>query len=491
MPLNRIYQGRVAKVEIQNPDAAQRAENPWVPLVEWEKKLWNHHVLFQDAVNYYIAAIASLGSSPESPLTKLRGRLADVWNSVDKKGQTRAGMGESLKRAFQLQAVPTLDEVVELFRRPLREAGVVDLAAELAGESLLHDLGGDGAIQQGGRQYFPMFYQSKFLRGVTFPRQGSKRTKDRMQEELPEKLWAVGTEAGALALQEELEPGHFVNVSSGTCDDVRVKNAFAEAVKNLPLADAQRDSFTKKLETTLPDLPNYAGGSVSKDALKNRFYAFLAFKYLCAGSDPDTGLLAGVEILKRFYKEPKTAKTGTTPKEKTEEAIIEERLCSLGDDPVKQVRDKAQIVFRAFMALPRWSAALDEDKHSVFADETPAAGLHPIAWSEFDIAAFKEALKVCNQFNQNVVKREEKLDRFALKLLVMDGEKAITGYDGQGELDKGIRARLQRLWDASKGKPKIAAGEGEAGSAAWRPHLRDCEGCRQAGWQTARADAGG
>ena len=32
--------------------------------------------------------------------------------------------------------------------------------------------------------------------------------------------------------------------------------------------------------------------------------------------------------------------------------------------------------------------------------------VHLIAWSEFDIAAFKEALKVSNQFGQNVAKRE-------------------------------------------------------------------------------------
>ena len=271
-----------------------------MPLPDWQNALWRHHELFQDAVNYYIVAIASLGSSSESPLTKLRGRLAEVWTAADKKGQTREGMGKSLKRVFQLQAVPTLDETVRSFRKPLMEAGVTDLAMELAGESLLHDLGGDKAIQQGGPQYFPMFCQSTFLRGITFPRQGSKLAKDRMQEELPEKLWAVGTEADAYALQEELETGYFVNVSNGKCDDARVKNIFAEAVRNLPLSDAQRDLFTKKLETTILDLPNYAGGSINKDALKNA-YAFLVFKYCVRGRIP-TRVAGCVEIPGSFIK---------------------------------------------------------------------------------------------------------------------------------------------------------------------------------------------
>jgi len=137
MSLNRIYQGRVSKVEVENPDAAKRKTEPWVPLPDWQNALLRHHALFQDAVNYYIAAIASLGSSPESPLTKLRGRLTEVWATADKNGQSREGMGESLKRAFQFQDVPRLDEAVQLFRQPLKEAGVDDLAMELAGESLL------------------------------------------------------------------------------------------------------------------------------------------------------------------------------------------------------------------------------------------------------------------------------------------------------------------------------------------------------------------
>jgi len=67
--MNRIYQGRVSVVQIQNPDEVARKTDPWVSLdsdatrarERGEAALLEHHVLFQDAVNYYIVALASLG----------------------------------------------------------------------------------------------------------------------------------------------------------------------------------------------------------------------------------------------------------------------------------------------------------------------------------------------------------------------------------------------------------------------------------------------
>ena len=63
--MNRIYQGRVSKVEIPNPGDK---ENPWQPLdpdpkvarTKWQALLWRHHEMFQDDVDYLLAAFAAL-----------------------------------------------------------------------------------------------------------------------------------------------------------------------------------------------------------------------------------------------------------------------------------------------------------------------------------------------------------------------------------------------------------------------------------------------
>ncbi|MDI6739356.1 MAG: hypothetical protein QME74_03220 [Candidatus Edwardsbacteria bacterium] len=56
--MNRIYQGKVTRVEILKPDAKGTSSDDWVLLENWKTALWRHHELFQDAVNYYTLALA-------------------------------------------------------------------------------------------------------------------------------------------------------------------------------------------------------------------------------------------------------------------------------------------------------------------------------------------------------------------------------------------------------------------------------------------------
>ncbi len=53
--MNRIYQGKVTNVEI-----LKGKDGKPEPLPDWQDALWQHHQLFQDAVNYYTLALAAL-----------------------------------------------------------------------------------------------------------------------------------------------------------------------------------------------------------------------------------------------------------------------------------------------------------------------------------------------------------------------------------------------------------------------------------------------
>ncbi len=57
--MNRIYHGRVNKVEILDGKDEQ-GNSKWKPRENWQEALWRHHELFQDAVNHYIVALAAL-----------------------------------------------------------------------------------------------------------------------------------------------------------------------------------------------------------------------------------------------------------------------------------------------------------------------------------------------------------------------------------------------------------------------------------------------
>ncbi len=447
--MNRIYQGRATTIQFRQHGTKDEWSEPQDDLTP----LWKHHELFQDAVNYYIVALASLGSSPESKLTKLRGLLGAVWHGFDKKGQRRQGMGDSLQRAWQLQEPPTLDQAMERFREPLRKCNVDGAAMEFAGESLAFDLGGEGSIQQGGTEYWPYFSQSGFMRGVTFPREAAQLAKEKAVKQVARIVWHSKACNHVSHIHRALKQLHFCNLSGGVAPtaDARAKEVFSDALKELQkqgfITASQSDRWSAVLTTKTPEIFDYAGGSINKDALKHRFYGFLVFKHL----SPDA---EGLAVLKSIYSEPEK-KRAAKKKEPTEKERTEARLISLGEDPIKKVRQQATIVFRAFSALPLWRCTETKNEvyeRSAYIHEIEAGESHQVAWKEFDIAAFKEALKVYNQFQQNVEKREDKLDSLGLKQLIMDGERAMDAYGDQDGAE--LLKRLQKLWKETKGKPK-------------------------------------
>src|SRR5713101_5111255 len=64
--MNRIYQGKVIAVEV--PDGKDESGKPrWKKLDGWQSALWQHHELFQDAVNYYALALAGMVEGLDDP----------------------------------------------------------------------------------------------------------------------------------------------------------------------------------------------------------------------------------------------------------------------------------------------------------------------------------------------------------------------------------------------------------------------------------------
>lgn len=422
--MNRIYQGRVTNVQLAKAGTKQK-EVEWEALPNWEEALWNHHQLFQDAVNYYIVALASLGVSPESKLTKLRELLIPVWQTANKKGERREGMQESLKRTWQLAEPPTLEEAVARFTDPIKADKVPLTTAEKAGEFLLHRLENakDSAIQQGGRDFLPRFcdveYTGNFL--LSPERRARGNDEKRLQIELYKDL----SQEEIVALAKSITLGSVVNLRPGVppdTGDAAVKR-LREAAAKFPEYPGlnQIDKWIEKLDKGF-SLPKTRGGNIKMERV-NACILFLAFPNATTK-----------EIFRDTFNEPKpnSGKSNVIGKADKDESYF---LVD-GDDPIKLARGTRGHIFPGFTALPIWNGD----------------GIH-LRWKEFDIAAFKEALKVYNQFNQNIKTREEKLDAFALKLLVMDGERALDSFADAATAP--VRERLERLWKESNGKPQL------------------------------------
>jgi hypothetical protein len=130
--MNRIYQGRVSKVEIANPDRNAPADERWLSFdsdpklakTKWQSALWQHHQLFQDAVNYYTLALAAMASGVEGDTAQAKAlgswvrKVRETWSSTCRKAVTFDGPQKRL--ALILQLPPGQDDFDTAAKRVLR-----------------------------------------------------------------------------------------------------------------------------------------------------------------------------------------------------------------------------------------------------------------------------------------------------------------------------------------------------------------------------------
>src|SRR5690606_3630491 len=102
MSLVRIYQGRVTRTEFceAGQDGLFTAD-----LTSVDHPLWQHHAVFQQAINYYLVAIAALADTRQADvLTKLRERVIAEWDGgLRARGQVN-GFGPSIAPLLGLTA---------------------------------------------------------------------------------------------------------------------------------------------------------------------------------------------------------------------------------------------------------------------------------------------------------------------------------------------------------------------------------------------------
>ncbi len=397
--MNRIYQGRVSKVEIlhgKNADG-QLLEN-------WQSVLWQHHELFQDAVNYYLLALLALARDPANPATAIRNRMADpasehqIWTSFRRRGQTRRGLRDSVaKYIVSSKAEPTLEECFSaVLNGNTENPDVLDLALQ----ELLVECDGDGAIQQEGRSMFPRFCSPTYK--GDFPQSAAAKDKKSAKEWLPAFLYAQESITNLELVRQRLKFELFANrdLTGRVLDAVESRKRLNEMLDWLAerhTALAPEKERLQKFITALPDtfnLPAWRGGSVNKEALQQRFYAWLIFEHI----EPSHITFA---VLRDSFP---------TPKEKSksisETIQVEKPSAELNDDPIKLARGARGYVFRAFTGLPCWGT------------DSPSLP----AWKEFDVAAFKEALKALHQIESKGEERDKERERLLQRHAFMRGK---------------------------------------------------------------------
>lgn len=392
MPLNRIYQGRVTFVEIGQ--SASQNTLQWERVNGGEECLWQHHALFQDAINYYLVALLALASRENTVLGPLLKAISDpesplrIWSRFRRHGQDRSGLGESVAKYI----APGRSQVSmqEAFDSILAGNEASSFTRDAAVGQLLAACDGAGAIQQEGRAYWPKFCDPDSNANYAGDPVMHRRALHRVL--LPQILHQPTTTWDSPALDP------FDTYSIATPDARKPELRGSEARKRLEQAIAlwrerrpqdgvQFDRLAQLIAqlSEAVTLPGYVGSS-AKGEVQARLFALLLFKHV--ERSPFT-----FDLLRSSFPPPKT------------DAMPE--LVSPGEDPVRAARGSRGYIFPAFTALACWKGG---------------DGVRP-TWKAFDIAAFKYALTALNQVEEKTKERKDEAANLQEKLDHMHGKK--------------------------------------------------------------------
>ncbi len=436
MPLSRIYQGRTNSLIILTPTP----QEPWdhKALARFDSPLWRHHALFQDAVNYYQLCLVALASSDGTrPLSKLHEQMKASWDEA--KTDTEDSWRVRLARRLGIPAASLFEAALA---KVLEGNEAPERARELAGELLLDKIEGD--IQQAGRGYWPRFCDPKanptYDYSATARASASGLTKlaavihaENVTEEALKQVaaemdlsWTVKLQpdknfVGAEARARLLEAAHhFIKVAESP------PTKLAEVLARFPDGLALWQALPEKIAA----LPEETQVPRNRKASPDLTFATLLFQHF---PSLFTAAVLGLSVGKpKSVKAPKVVEKVSARRKAnavTQAVVIEEPeidFAELGDDPIKLARGERGFVFPAFTSLSFWAVP----------------GPHVPVWKEFDIAAFKEALKTVNQFKLKTSERNALLAEAQRRLDYMD-EKTHDWKTGDSDEPGHIPPRLK------------------------------------------------
>lgn len=391
--MNRVYQGRVHSVTLLDPDGEPESSFTASELTDQSSSLlWQHHCIFQDAINYYLLALGAL-ADPEAlagsrMLADLRSRLSAAWETFPRR-DAAAAAARSLRDSLTPWLLLPKDASIDTaFAAVLAGNTASGEARALALALLLEKCKGESGVQQNGRGYFPRFCVEDTKPSWDFSTRAlaAARGKDELAAILHapdaslKDLHAVASKMD-LSWTVKTDPEKFfkgdeaikrLNKALDNLEE-RLKNPDKRLAEALTDISAPTDQIAE-MRAALADLPDDYSIPRNRKATPDLTFATIAFITF------PNALTAA--FLRLSVGKPKGKKTTT--------GAID--YGAAGDDPIKLSRGERGYVFPAFTSLTAWNAG----------------ALGSPAWKEFDIAAFKEALKSLNQFNQKTEERDAK-----------------------------------------------------------------------------------
>ncbi len=384
--MNRIYQGRVTKVEV--PDGKDEKGNiKWKKLENWSDILWQHHMLFQDAVNYYTLALAAIsgsavGSDEKSIiLREWAVQVQNIWEKAKKKATVFEGPQKRLTSILGLEQNASFDIAAKHILRT-SEAKPEQRASALI--RLLEEIDKKNHNVVCGER-LPFFCP----RNIQSKRSPTSKAVSSVQEQ---------------KRQEEVRRFHNMQPEEVVKNAVTLDiSLFKSSPKIVFLEDPKkaRAELLKQFDNACKKHKELVG--IKKAFTESIDKHGSSLKVPAPGSKP-SGLYPSAIVFKYFPVDiTKTVFLKATEKL----AMGKDR--EVTNDPIADARvnDKPHFDYFTNIALIR-----EKEKNRA-------------AWFEFDLAAFIEAIMSPHRFYQDTQKRKEAARKLEEKI------KAIEGKGGQ------------------------------------------------------------
>ncbi len=375
--LTRIYQGRVEKIFKNGTELYYE---------EGLELVWKHHELFQDAVNYYLLALAGMADiEKDSAVSRMRRSMEMVWEDFTRNGVKRPGMKHSIART--LDCSPDSLTIQEAIDRILGEPLAGKVAWDIAVNQIAASCEGEGEVTQQKRMVLAQLcskkYDGNFFFGETMAagREGLRIMKALFLEEDTESL-----EENLNEVQKRIQ---FSWVGIKNQEKAYSENEFRELLKKAihyfktispsnssekfakdALDPEKPDMYLERVESVVrDDIKRVSSGRKPSVVLFNACILFMAF-----------GDLHSFNLIKTQVK--------TIDRKIREWGDGLPGECGLDGDPIELSRGDRGYVFKQFTALPGWKQV----------------------WKEFDFESIAEALKTLNQFRGKESERQAELD---------------------------------------------------------------------------------
>lgn len=409
----RIYQGRILSAQYDSTSNSTFD----TPAIDALLETFN---LFQGAVNYHLVALAGMADpNMVGYAAQFRKQIEMIWTQHPRNNLQSITLQQSVTKTLNIPTDSSFEEAVnEIFRNTNRR----ELLPYVLHYITERTSAGDGAIQQEGRSILPKLCDAGFKGNYDYSAKEKKATngKLRLQQELN---------------REEITEKELVTLAN------EMDLSWA-GIKTQPNADhtgsmlySESDTYEQVKDTMqeLCDTIKGRGDSVwVKYANEHQIDLFARVKeaiqrplkisadHLLAKNNKAVPSLKQAAVFFMFYPCQISAtllKLKLGKEKKKKEEITTYDCSALENDPVLLCRGKQGYIYKGYTALADW----EQNDGKMYS-------------SEWDILAFKEALKTLHSFELKTEERRKHVEELKNKLrYIEEGVGKITGEDDEND----------------------------------------------------------